>query len=53
MPFHSNRATVDDVTRRAFVRPVARSRGDAVLGVVLAFDVVDVALDVARGVDGR
>ena len=31
----------------------ARSRGDVALGVVLAFDVVDVALDVARGVDGR
>ncbi len=39
--------------RRAFVRALARSRGDAALGVVLAFDVVDVALDVARGVDGR
>ena len=37
---------------RSSVR-TARSRGDVALGVVLAFDVVDVALDVARGVDGR
>ena len=50
----ANRAPVDErAHRRAVVRALARSRGDVALGVVLAFDVVDVALDVARGVDGR
>ena len=52
MPCQSRARRRRHTDARSSVRS-ARSRGDVALGVVLAFDVVDVALDVARGVDGR